>query len=97
MSSVSCYLMLLVFFKLVENNTTAPESSSTISSDIDAAGVKFDCDEVCETSGRRKSEVALLDLYSGCGAMSTGLCLGANLSGLNLVTVSFSFLLFMYV
>jgi hypothetical protein len=30
----------------------------------------------------------LLDLYSGCGAMSTGLCLGANLSGLNLVTVS---------
>lgn len=69
-----------------ENNTTAPESSSTISSDIDAAGVKFDCDEVCETSGRRKSEVALLDLYSGCGAMSTGLCLGANLSGLNLVT-----------
>ena len=41
--------------------------------------------------------MALLDLYSGCGAMSTGLCLGANLSGLNLVTVSFSFLLFMYV
>lgn len=30
--------------------------------------------------------MALLDLYSGCGAMSTGLCLGANLSGLNLVT-----------
>jgi len=30
----------------------------------------------------------LLDLYSGCGAMSTGLCLGANLSGVNLVTVS---------
>ncbi|KAJ6702636.1 CYTOSINE-SPECIFIC METHYLTRANSFERASE [Salix koriyanagi] len=69
-----------------ENNTTAPESSSTISSDIDAAGVKYECDEVSETSGRRKSEVALLDLYSGCGAMSTGLCLGANLSGLNLVT-----------
>lgn len=36
-------------------------------------------------------EVKLLDLYSGCGAMSTGLCLGANLAGLNLVTVSFSF------
>ncbi|KAJ6714121.1 CYTOSINE-SPECIFIC METHYLTRANSFERASE [Salix viminalis] len=69
-----------------ENNTTAPESSSTISSDIDAAGVKYECDEVSETSGRRKSEVALLDLYSGCGAMSTGLCLGANLSGINLVT-----------
>uniref|UniRef100_A0A3N7FPX3 DNA (cytosine-5-)-methyltransferase n=1 Tax=Populus trichocarpa TaxID=3694 RepID=A0A3N7FPX3_POPTR len=61
-----------------ENNTTGPESS-TISNDIDAAGVKSECDEVCETSGSSKSEVALLDLYSGCGAMSTGLCLGLNL------------------
>ncbi|KAL6501795.1 hypothetical protein OROGR_026928 [Orobanche gracilis] len=31
-------------------------------------------------------ELALLDLYSGCGGMSTGLCLGAKLSSLNLVT-----------
>lgn len=36
-----------------------------------------------------KPDLALLDLYSGCGAMSTGLCLGANLSGVNLVTVCF--------
>ncbi|KAL5856359.1 hypothetical protein ACOSQ3_003817 [Xanthoceras sorbifolium] len=28
----------------------------------------------------------LLDLYSGCGAMSTGLCIGASLSGVKLVT-----------
>ncbi|KAH9612714.1 hypothetical protein KSS87_000484 [Heliosperma pusillum] len=33
-----------------------------------------------------KAEMALLDLYSGCGGMSTGLCLGAKLSGINLVT-----------
>ncbi|OVA18480.1 Chromo domain/shadow [Macleaya cordata] len=33
-----------------------------------------------------KSELALLDLYSGCGGMSTGLCLGAKLSPINLVT-----------
>ncbi|KAK3037663.1 hypothetical protein RJ639_030440 [Escallonia herrerae] len=32
-----------------------------------------------------RSELALLDLYSGCGGMSTGLCLGAKLSGVNLV------------
>ncbi|KAK1386475.1 Chromomethylase [Heracleum sosnowskyi] len=31
-------------------------------------------------------EMKLLDLFSGCGAMSTGLCLGANLSGVKLVT-----------
>lgn len=29
----------------------------------------------------------MLDLYSGCGAMSTGLCLGANMADVNLVTV----------
>ncbi|XP_010243148.1 PREDICTED: DNA (cytosine-5)-methyltransferase 1-like [Nelumbo nucifera] len=36
--------------------------------------------------GPETSELALLDLYSGCGGMSTGLCLGAKLSGVNLVT-----------
>lgn len=34
------------------------------------------------------SEMRLLDLYAGCGAMSTGLCIGASLSGVKLVTVS---------
>lgn len=33
-------------------------------------------------------DMALLDLYSGCGGMSTGLCLGAKLAGVNLKTVS---------
>ncbi|KAL1370753.1 DNA (cytosine-5)-methyltransferase CMT2 isoform X2 [Arachis hypogaea] len=34
----------------------------------------------------RKTELLLLDLYSGCGGMSTGLCLGAKVSSVNLVT-----------
>nr|AGL07780.1 chromomethylase [Phalaenopsis aphrodite subsp. formosana] len=33
-----------------------------------------------------KMNATLLDLYSGCGAMSTGLCQGANLAGVNLLT-----------
>ncbi|KZV25539.1 DNA (cytosine-5)-methyltransferase CMT2 [Dorcoceras hygrometricum] len=33
-----------------------------------------------------RPHLALLDLYSGCGGMSTGLCVGAKLSGVNLVT-----------
>ncbi|KAL2333947.1 hypothetical protein Fmac_015160 [Flemingia macrophylla] len=33
-----------------------------------------------------KTELALLDLFSGCGGMSTGLCLGAKASSVNLVT-----------
>ncbi|KAI5419022.1 hypothetical protein KIW84_043291 [Lathyrus oleraceus] len=32
-----------------------------------------------------RTELTLLDLYSGCGGMSTGLCLGAKLSSVNLV------------
>lgn len=35
-----------------------------------------------------KADLALLDLYAGCGGMSTGFCLGAKLSSVNLVTVS---------
>ncbi|KAJ9537437.1 hypothetical protein OSB04_030170 [Centaurea solstitialis] len=33
-----------------------------------------------------KAELALLDLYAGCGGMSTGLCLGAKVSGVKLVS-----------
>ncbi|GAB2264969.1 hypothetical protein Dimus_000040 [Dionaea muscipula] len=33
-----------------------------------------------------KSKMELLDVYSGCGGMSTGLCLGSKLTGVDLVT-----------
>ncbi|KAK2354541.1 putative DNA (cytosine-5)-methyltransferase CMT1 [Trifolium repens] len=33
----------------------------------------------------RKTKLTLLDLYSGCGGMSTGLCLGSKVSSVNLV------------
>ncbi|KAE8702835.1 DNA (cytosine-5)-methyltransferase CMT2 [Hibiscus syriacus] len=36
--------------------------------------------------GTYKAELTLLDLYSGCGGMSTGLCLGAKASCIDLVT-----------
>ncbi|CAL5369399.1 unnamed protein product [Camellia sinensis] len=39
-----------------------------------------------QVSNFEDSTMTLLDLYSGCGAMSTGLCLGASISGLKLVT-----------
>ncbi|KAI8031049.1 DNA (cytosine-5)-methyltransferase 1 [Camellia lanceoleosa] len=41
-----------------------------------------------QVSNFEDSTMTLLDLYSGCGAMSTGLCLGASISSLKLVTVS---------
>ncbi|XP_012835278.1 PREDICTED: DNA (cytosine-5)-methyltransferase CMT3-like [Erythranthe guttata] len=57
-----------------DTSTSSDESGSTISSDTDG--------EVPELNNER----TLLDLYSGCGAMSTGLCLGANSCGVKLVT-----------
>lgn len=64
--------------------------NSTISSDIDgnreAAMTSNDGESSREIRAQRK-DATLLDLYSGCGAMSTGLCMGAQLSGLNLFTV----------
>ncbi|KAL2556724.1 DNA (cytosine-5)-methyltransferase CMT3 [Forsythia ovata] len=67
-----------------DSTTTSSESDSTISSDADVAGTANCCDssEVEKSS----SERTLLDLYAGCGAMSTGLCLGANSCGVKLVT-----------
>ncbi|EEF32028.1 protein with unknown function [Ricinus communis] len=69
-------------------------SSSTISSENDSNN---SIDDVKVTTAKplkvlskvhssEKSELYLLDLYSGCGAMSTGLCMGASLSGVKLVT-----------
>lgn len=55
------------------------ESDSTISSETN---VPQD-----EEEDKKVKEMKLLDLFSGCGAMSTGLCLGANMSGVHLVTV----------
>jgi DNA (cytosine-5)-methyltransferase 1 len=76
-------------FEAIQQETMmAISESSTISSDTDiregAAAISEigECSQ--ETEGHKKA--TLLDLYSGCGAMSTGLCMGAQLSGLNLVT-----------
>ncbi|KAH7532322.1 hypothetical protein FEM48_Zijuj04G0007600 [Ziziphus jujuba var. spinosa] len=71
-----------------DNKSAGSETSSTISSEIDINGVhEVNSEPMEEVHGHTVPEVTLLDIYSGCGAMSTGLCLGAHLSGLNLVTV----------
>ncbi|KAL4340831.1 hypothetical protein GQ457_08G034730 [Hibiscus cannabinus] len=60
-----------------EKTNVSEEASSTISED--------NLDNVVGANNNHE-EASLLDLYSGCGAMSTGLCLGANMAGLKLVT-----------
>lgn len=69
-----------------ESTTNSNESGSTISSDAEVNAVTH----VFPEHERQCGERTLLDLYSGCGGMSTGLCLGANSSGVKLVTVSFT-------
>ncbi|KAE8675530.1 Chromomethylase 1, putative isoform 4 [Hibiscus syriacus] len=60
-----------------EKTNVNEEASSTVSED--------NLDNVIGANDGHK-DASLLDLYSGCGAMSTGLCLGANMAGLKLVT-----------
>ncbi|KAF7132455.1 hypothetical protein RHSIM_Rhsim09G0199300 [Rhododendron simsii] len=68
------------------NATNAPESTKADSdaSSISDASSNSTLEDV---DGDEKSEMTLLDLYSGCGAMSTGLSLGAAISNVKLVTV----------
>jgi DNA (cytosine-5)-methyltransferase 1 len=56
--------------------------------DVDSSKKKPIADIVAPPDEQMET-ATLLDLYSGCGAMSTGLCLGAAWSGLKLNTVSF--------
>lgn len=44
-------------------------------------------ESILENKSNSKEELLVLDLYSGCGGMSTGLNLGAKISGVDVVTV----------
>ncbi|XP_048137358.1 DNA (cytosine-5)-methyltransferase CMT3-like isoform X2 [Rhodamnia argentea] len=71
----------------IDHKVDGCETSSTISSDdVEMASSTCEGNSKDITQKNNKGEATLLDMYSGCGAMSTGLCLGASLSGLNLVT-----------
>ena len=72
-------------YYLVENGgATCSEEASDISfGGVDSSKKEPIADLVAPPAA------TLLDLYSGCGGMSTGLCMGAALSGLILNTVSF--------
>ncbi|KAI3728863.1 hypothetical protein L6452_17508 [Arctium lappa] len=67
----------------LDNEADGNESESTISSESDSNAAVTETSKIQEDC---RSEMRMLDLYSGCGAMSTGLCLGANMADVNLVT-----------
>ncbi|CAI9762552.1 unnamed protein product [Fraxinus pennsylvanica] len=71
-----------------KTDLSSPSPMMTMSIHKDATnntGIKCNVDEA-SNNGLHKSELALLDMYAGCGGMSMGLCFGAKASGINLVT-----------
>ncbi|KAM0934075.1 putative DNA (cytosine-5-)-methyltransferase [Dioscorea sansibarensis] len=66
-----------------QNNLTPSNCSETIHNRIEE---KLFPEQVHQNFSHNRTELALLDLYCGCGGMSTALCLGAQLAGVNLVT-----------
>ncbi|RZC30222.1 DNA (cytosine-5)-methyltransferase CMT3 isoform B [Glycine soja] len=82
----------LTFSNLVnETVKTESDASSTISSESGSIGCVNNANlakrKTTQNNSSGSSQWTLLDLYSGCGAMSTGLCLGASLAGIKLVTM----------
>ncbi|XP_073358964.1 DNA (cytosine-5)-methyltransferase CMT3-like [Aegilops tauschii subsp. strangulata] len=66
---------------------TVPYSTfENITLDINEnSGISFDAEANSE-SDAAATKATILDLYSGCGGMSTGLCLGAVIAGLQIET-----------
>ncbi|KAM3314084.1 hypothetical protein ACQJBY_033133 [Aegilops geniculata] len=71
------------FSTLEMEDTHAKLQSSQVSS---ISMKKEDFNKTQKSHVPNKKELSLLDLYCGCGGMSTGLCLGARGGGVNLVT-----------
>ncbi|XP_071731251.1 DNA (cytosine-5)-methyltransferase CMT3-like [Rutidosis leptorrhynchoides] len=69
-----------------DNSVIVSDEASVLSSDVSSDGIVEDSNTVVKSTTKHGSEMRLLDLYSGCGAMSTGLCYGTNMGGVKLVT-----------
>ncbi|KAI3898881.1 hypothetical protein MKW92_009715, partial [Papaver armeniacum] len=71
-----------------QQDAAASSSSSIIYSEGSSKAVDVTTADPNQPSSSGESEkvMTLLDLYAGCGGMSTGLCIGAAASDVNLVT-----------
>nr|XP_043640111.1 DNA (cytosine-5)-methyltransferase CMT2-like isoform X2 [Erigeron canadensis] len=74
-------------FCTIKNDVSSDHGSLSPSynEEIHSNGVvNHNSNETIASLEPHKLELTLLDLYSGCGGMSTGLCFGAKLSGVDL-------------
>lgn len=72
-----------------DNSCKGHESSSLDFSKTVSTTASDTSLETMSSGESYKAKLMLLDLFSGCGGMSTGLCLGAKVSCIDLVTVLF--------
>ncbi|XP_050230866.1 DNA (cytosine-5)-methyltransferase CMT2-like isoform X2 [Mercurialis annua] len=77
----SSFQTLLIDDSIKRHDSVSPNRIKTVART--ASDSSLENMPICESY---KAELALLDLFSGCGGMSTGLCLGAKLSCVDLVT-----------
>ncbi|WCJ34051.1 DNA (cytosine-5)-methyltransferase 1 [Euphorbia peplus] len=82
------YNLPFLTYETIKQDDSGSDSDSTISRESNSNIVdSTDCiNAKVNTTSSGKTKMYLLDLYSGCGAMSTGLCMGAAISGVDLVT-----------
>lgn len=73
-------MCLTFFFNVTDVPCIKEEIHSNGSNDTNINGIN-------NNLKAKKSELSLLDMYSGCGGMSTGLCFGAKASGVDLSIV----------
>ncbi|XP_010518848.1 PREDICTED: DNA (cytosine-5)-methyltransferase CMT2 isoform X2 [Tarenaya hassleriana] len=71
-------------FRTLRNNNSSENDNMLLLPHIKAAP-KTSTDGLL-VNEHQSRELTLLDLYSGCGGMSTGLCLGAKISGVGVIT-----------
>lgn len=80
-------MYLMAFLFVLDISADRTNLSTSCLKNVHMNGTKPDFNRM-SSHKPNKPELALLDIYSGCGGMSTGLCLGAKLSGVDLVTVT---------
>lgn len=76
-NSTCFYFPLDELLKNIETAPTTDKEPSPVSSSLNSS-----------ENIPKKADLELLDLYAGCGGMSTGLCLGAKHSSVGLITVA---------
>ncbi|XP_065847428.1 DNA (cytosine-5)-methyltransferase CMT3-like [Euphorbia lathyris] len=73
------YTLPFLTYETIKADDSGSDCDSSISRETNS-------NIIGSTDRCEKPKMHLLDLYSGCGAMSTGLCMGASISGVDLVT-----------